>query len=82
MEGWPISRFRHSLVYSMYLGDAKSCDVLAVGGGAVPSSPQGRQDAADALHGYTSVYGVVWWRGGTRQASAGVVITDGFHGGR
>lgn len=66
----------------MYLGDAKSRNVLAVGGGAVPSPPQGRQDAADALHGYTPVYGVVWWRGSARQASAGVVIPDGFHGGR
>lgn len=65
----------------MYLSDAKCCDVLAVRGGAVASPPQGSQDAADALHGYAPVYGVIWWRRGAGQARAGVVIANGLHGG-
>lgn len=64
-----------------YLCDAKCCDVLAVGGGAVASAPQGSQDAADALHGYAPVDGVVGRRRGAGQARAGVVIADGLHGG-
>lgn len=58
--GWAPGR-QHALVY---LSDAKSCDVLAVRGGAVASPPQGSQDAADALHGYAPVYGVIWRRRG------------------
>lgn len=65
-----------------YLGDAEGCDVLAVRGGAVSSPPQASQDAADALHGYASVDGVVGRRRGAGQARAGVVIADGLHGGR
>lgn len=78
----PWKCFSMAELQEAYLGDAKGCDVLAVRGGAVSSPPQASQDAADALHGYASVDGVVGRRRGTGQARAGVVIADGLHGGR
>lgn len=63
-----------------YLSDAKSSNVLAVGGGAISSSPQRSHDTPDSLHSDPPVYGVIWRRRGTGQASAGVVVANGFHG--
>lgn len=60
----------------MYLGNAKCSDVLAVGGGAISSSPQCSQDTADALHSDTSVDGVSWWGRSTGQAGTSVVVTN------
>lgn len=65
-----------------YLGDAKRSDVLAVGGGAVTSSPQRRHDAADAFHSDASVDGVSRRGRGTRQPGTSVVVADRFHGRR
>lgn len=63
----------------VYLGNPKCSDVLAVGGSAIPSSPQCSQDAANALYGNASVDGVSGWRRGARQTSASVIVTNGFH---
>lgn len=68
--------------WSAHFGDAKSGDVLAVGSGAIPGSPQRCQDASDGLHGDPPINGVVGRRRCARQASAGVVVADGLHGGR
>lgn len=64
----------------VYLCNAKCSDVLAVRRGAVASSPQSRQDTANSLHSYTSVYCMIRWRRGAGQASTSVIITDWFHG--
>lgn len=65
-----------------HFGDAQGGDVLTVGSGAISGSPQRCQDASDGLHGDPSVYGVVGRRRRARQASAGIVVADGLHGGR